>query len=101
MCANQLILRWSTLAYVLLHALRSRALAGTRLTRAQYDTLRLRLLKYGPHICVTASCVWVASTDYLPDTDLFIIAANRLPPGAGARLTHAAHRPPPGRRQAR
>ena len=23
-------------------------------------------------------CVWVALTDYLPDADLFIIAANRL-----------------------
>ena len=48
--ANQLRLYWSTLAYVLLHALRSRALAGTRLARAQCDTLRLRLLKVGAHI---------------------------------------------------
>ena len=76
--ANQLRLYWSTLAYVLLHALRSRALAGTRLARAQCDTLRLRLLKVGAHIRVTARCVWVALTDYLPDADLFILAANRL-----------------------
>ena len=76
--ANQLRLYWSTLAYVLLNALRSRALAGTRLARAQCDTLRLRLLKVGAHIRVTARCVWVALTDYLPDADLFILAANRL-----------------------
>ena len=76
--ANQLRLYWSTLAYVLLNALRSRALAGTRLARAQCDTLRLRLLKVGAHVRVTARCVWVALTDYLPDADLFIIAANRL-----------------------
>ena len=62
--ANQLRLYWSTLAYVLLNALRSRALAGTRLARAQCDTLRLRLLKVGAHVRVTARCVWVA--DRLP-----------------------------------
>ena len=49
-----------------------------RLARAQCDTLRLRLLKVGAHIRVTARCVWVALTDYLPDADLFILAANRL-----------------------
>ena len=41
-------------------------------------TPSLRLLKVGAHIRVTARCVWVALTDYLPDADLFILAANRL-----------------------
>ena len=76
--ANQLRLYLSTLAYVLLHTLRRLALAGTRLARVQCDTLRLRLLKVGAHIRVTARCVRVALTDHLPDADLFVVAANRL-----------------------
>ena len=76
--ANQLRLYLSTLAYVLLHTLRRLALAGTRLARAQCDTLRLRLLKVGAHVRVTARCVRVALTDHLPDADLFVVAANRL-----------------------
>ena len=76
--ANQLRLYWSTFAYVLLHTLRRLGLAGTRLARAQSDTLRLRLLKVGAQVRVTARCVRVALTSHLPDADLFAIAANRL-----------------------
>ena len=76
--ANQLRLYWSTLAYVLLHALRRLGLAGTRLARAQCDTLRLRLLKVGAQVRVTARCVRIALSSQLPDADLFTIAANRL-----------------------
>ena len=76
--ANQLRLYWSTLAYVLLHTLRRLGLAGTRLARAQSDTLRLRLLKVGAQVRVTARCVRVALTSNLPDADLFALAANRL-----------------------
>ena len=76
--ANQLRLYWSTLAYVLLHALRTRGLAGTRLAHAQCNTLRLRLLKVAAHIRVTTRHIWIALTDYLPDADLFAVAANRL-----------------------
>lgn len=45
--ANQLRLLWSSMAYVLLEALRRLALAGTELARAQVGTLRLKLLKVG------------------------------------------------------
>jgi hypothetical protein len=76
--ANQLRLYWSTLAYVLLHTLRRLGLAGTRLARAQAGTLRLRLLKVGALVRVTARCVRVALTSHLPDADLFALAANRL-----------------------
>ena len=76
--ANPLRLYWSTLAYVLLHTLRRLGLAGTRLARAQADTLRLRLLKVGAQVRVTARCVRVALTSHLPDADLFTLAANRL-----------------------
>ena len=76
--ANQLRLYWATLAYVLLQQLRDRGLAGTRLARAQCDTLRLRLLKIGARVRVTARRIWVALSELTPDTDLFIVAAQRL-----------------------
>ena len=71
-------LYWATLAYVLLQQLRDRGLAGTRLARAQCDTLRLRLLKIGAHIRVTARRICVALSELAPDADLFILAAQRL-----------------------
>ena len=76
--ANQLRLYWSTLAYGLLHALRRRGLDGTRLARAQCDTLRLRLLKLGAQVRVSVRCIWVALADWAPDADLFVTAARRL-----------------------
>ena len=57
---------------------RDRGLAGTRLARAQCDTLRLRLLKTGARVRVTARRIWVALSELTPDTDLFIAAAQRL-----------------------
>ena len=44
---NQFRLLLSSLAYVLLEALRSLGLAGTELARAQAGTLRLKRLKVG------------------------------------------------------
>ena len=76
--ANQLRLYWATLAYVLLQQLRDRGLAGTRLARAQCDTLRLRLLKIGARVHVTARRIWVALSELTPEADLFIAAAQRL-----------------------
>src|SRR6202008_368424 len=45
--ANQFRLLLSSLAYVLLEALRRLGLSGTQLARAQVETIRLRLLKIG------------------------------------------------------
>ncbi len=45
--ANQFRLLLSSLAYVLLEALRRLGLCGTQLARAQVGTIRLRLLKIG------------------------------------------------------
>ena len=47
MRANQLRLYCSSIAYLLLHALRRLGLAGTELARAQCQTIRLTLLKIG------------------------------------------------------
>jgi hypothetical protein len=65
MRANQFRLYLSSLAYVLLQALRRLGLRGTELARAQVSTLRLKLLKIGAQIRVTVRRVWVAmATSY-------------------------------------
>ena len=53
MRANQLRLYCSSVAYLLLHALRRVALVGTALAHAQCQTIRLTLLKIGARIHAT------------------------------------------------
>jgi hypothetical protein len=48
--ANQFRLFLHSMAYVLLHALRRRHLQGTMWTRAQFDTIRLQVLKIGARV---------------------------------------------------
>jgi hypothetical protein len=48
--ANQLRLFLHSIAYVLLHTFRQRHLAGTDLAHAQFDTIRLKLLKVGGRV---------------------------------------------------
>jgi len=57
--ANQLRLYLSSLAYVLLHALRRLALAGTAWARAQVNTIRLRLLKIAAEVRLSARRIWL------------------------------------------
>jgi hypothetical protein len=71
MRANQLRLYCSSVAYVLLHALRRLALAGTSLARAQCQTIRLTLLKIGARIRVTTRKVWLALASGCPHAALF------------------------------
>jgi hypothetical protein len=69
--ANQLRLYWASVAYLLLHALRRLALAGTALARAQCQTLRLTLLKIGARVRVTTRKVWLALASGCPHSALF------------------------------
>jgi len=69
--ANQLRLWFSSVAYALLQTLRRIGLAGTRLARAQCGTIRLKLLKIGARVKVTARKVWVSMAGGCPDSDLF------------------------------
>jgi len=69
--ANQLRLTFSTVAYVLLRALREFGLKGTALETAQADTIRLRLLKIGAIVRVTVRKVWIALSEAYPWRDLF------------------------------
>jgi hypothetical protein len=52
--ASQLRLYFSSLGYVLVHALRRPALGGTEWAPAQVQTIRLKLLKIAAHVRVTA-----------------------------------------------
>ena len=69
--ANQLRLAFSTVAYVLLRALREFGLQGTPLEAAQADTIRLRLLKIGAVVRVTVRKVWIALSNAYPWRDVF------------------------------
>lgn len=71
MRANQLRLYCSSMAYVLMHALRRLGLAGTELARAQCQTIRLTLLKIGARVRITVRNVWLALATGCPHAALF------------------------------
>jgi Transposase DDE domain group 1 len=71
MRANQLRLFCSSIAYVLLEALRRLGLAGTELASAQCQTIRLKLLKIGALVRVTARKVWVKMSSGCPYAEVF------------------------------
>lgn len=80
--ANQLRLYLSSLAYVLLVALRRLGLAGTDWARAQTETLRRGLLKIGAQVRVTARKVWVSMASGYPYGNSFADIYRALrPPG--------------------
>jgi|SRR5262252_3727833 len=76
--ANQLRLYFSSLAYVLLHALRRLALARTEWAVAQVETIRLRLLKIAAEMHVTARRVWVRYSRAYPWKTIFAAACMAL-----------------------
>jgi DDE family transposase len=78
MRGNQIRLYLSSVAYVLLHALRRLGLKGTSLARAQCHTIRLKLLKIGAQIRVTVRKVWVSLASGSPYADLFARAFANL-----------------------
>ncbi len=71
MRANQVRLFFSSIAYVLLEALRRLGLAGTELAAAQCQTIRLKLLKVGALIRVTVRKVWVKLSSSSPYAGVF------------------------------
>lgn len=74
MRANQLRLYFSSLAYVLVQALRRLALQGTEWATAQVETIRLRLLKIAAEVRVTARRIWVRYSHAYPWKHLFATA---------------------------
>ncbi|MGA9442551.1 MAG: IS1380 family transposase [Methyloceanibacter sp.] len=78
MRANQLRLWLSSLAYVLMCAVRRIGLAGTELERATCGTIRLVLLKLGARVTVSVRRVKLAFASSFPKADVFARAARRL-----------------------
>src|SRR5712691_3457152 len=78
MRANQLRLYFSSLAYVLLHALRRIALRGTEWAQAQAGTIRLRLLKIAAQVRVSARRIRVCYSSVYPWKHLFAVAWSAL-----------------------
>jgi len=76
--ANQLRLYFSSLAYVLVEALRRLGLAGTEWAEAQADTLRLKLLKIAAQVRVTARRIWVRYSCAYPWQNVFAAAWTAL-----------------------
>ena len=63
MCANQLRLYFSSLAYVLVQALRRLGLTATEWATAPAETIRLRLLKIAAQVRVSARCIQKSTPD--------------------------------------
>ena len=72
--ANQLRLYLSSLAYVLVHALRRLGLAATEWARAQVNTIRLRLLKIAAEVRLSARRICVRYPRAYPWKALFAAA---------------------------
>lgn len=71
MRANQVRLFFSSIAYVLMNALRRLGLAGTDLAEAQCQTVRLKVLKIGALVRVTVRKVWVSLASSCPYAEVF------------------------------
>ena len=69
--SNQIRLYFSSLAYLLLEALRRLGLKGTELAQAQATTIRLKVLKIGALIRVTVRKVWIALAGGYPYVELW------------------------------
>jgi hypothetical protein len=78
MRANQLRLWFSSVAYVLLSALRRLGLQGTPWAAAQCDTIRLKLLKIGAQVQVTVRKVWVSLSEAYPYQAIFAAVCDNL-----------------------
>lgn len=71
MRANQLRLWFSSIAYVLLQALRRLGLQATSMAKAQCETIRLKLLKIGAQVRVSVRKIWVSLASGSPYAALF------------------------------
>ncbi|MFV2069887.1 MAG: IS1380 family transposase [Pirellulales bacterium] len=71
MRANEQRLWFSSVAYVLLAALRRLGLDATKMAHARCDTIRLKLLKIGAQVRVTVRKVWVRLAESCPYRTIF------------------------------
>jgi hypothetical protein len=78
MHANQLRLWFSSVAYLLMSALRRLGLKDTDLAKAQCDTIRLKLFKIGARITVTTRKIWISLSSSYPLAGLFARVCSNL-----------------------
>jgi hypothetical protein len=78
MRANQLRLWFSSVAYVLLSALRRDALKHTRLARSTCGSIRLKLLKIGAHIKLSVRRFRISLASACPCQDVFAQALSAI-----------------------
>ena len=78
MRANQLRLYFASFAYVLMQGIRRLGARGTELARAQCRTLRLKLLKVGARVRITARRVWLSFSESWPYAGIFISVLENL-----------------------
>ena len=78
MRSNQLRLHFSSLAYVLVSALRRVALSTTRMAKATCGSIRLRLLKIGARIKLSVRRFVVHLASACPYQDVFVQAWRNL-----------------------
>jgi hypothetical protein len=76
--SNQIRLYFSSVAYVLMEALRRLGLKQTDLAQAECRTIRLKLLKIGALIRITVRRVWVSMAGGYPYQSLFAQVYARL-----------------------
>jgi len=76
--SNQIRLYLSSIAYCVLVALRRLALAGTDMAQAQCGTIRLRLLKIGAQVRITARKIWISMAAGHPAAAVFAAAHQKL-----------------------
>ncbi len=86
MRSNQIRLWLSSLAYVLVAALRRLGLAGTTMARSRCDTIRLKLLKIGASVRVSVRRVVVALASGYPLQKLFRQILHRLEAAIASRV---------------
>jgi hypothetical protein len=78
MRVNQVRLWMSSVAYMLLDALRRLGLAGTALAHARCDTIRLKLLKIGARIRVSVRRIACSLSSSYPHKELFALVSQQL-----------------------
>jgi hypothetical protein len=78
MRANQIRLYMSSMAYVLMSAMRRIGLAETPFERAQCSTIRLKLLKVGALVRITVRKVWVSFSQSYPYREQFLKVLEKI-----------------------
>jgi hypothetical protein len=76
--SNQLRLYFSSLAYVLVEALRRLGLRGTEWAEYQVETIRLRLLKIAAQVRISARKIWIRYGQAYPWKNVFAAACVAL-----------------------